>query len=118
MDSKLSKGKLFALLFLASTMDALALPFNVVDTKISGLTIAEKGKYTCLIESEWTSTRHPNSYPSSTQLTTPVFVVHSSLYRMWGEGSLASEGIESLAEVSVTRLVIVVDYWTFYCSLC
>uniref|UniRef100_A0A7S4GCP6 Spondin domain-containing protein n=1 Tax=Eutreptiella gymnastica TaxID=73025 RepID=A0A7S4GCP6_9EUGL len=82
---------------------ALAQTYTVV-TEVAGTGgCSSSEQYTLTYESTWTSTRHPPDYPSSSAHLSPAVVAtHSNSYQMWASGSLASSGVQSVAETGAT----------------
>ena len=54
----------------------------------------------------WTAARHPTEFPSGAHFSAPVGAVHGTADIVWaGTGSIASAGIESMAETGGTGTV-------------
>lgn len=58
--------------------------------------------YQCKFINNWTAANHPQNYPSNAaHWSPPTFAAHSPDYSMWSPGSMASPGVEMVAEVCV-----------------
>ena len=58
--------------------------------------------YSCVLTNKWSGATHPVDYANisgSAHWTSPVLVAHSSDYELWSPGTLASPGVEDVAEV-------------------
>jgi len=58
-------------------------------------------QYNCAFENQWNKDRHPWEFPQNPLIvhwTKQVLASHDSSYTMWKEGTVASSGIEKLAE--------------------
>jgi hypothetical protein len=66
---------------------------------ISAVPAAQNVTYECSFTNLWSAETHPNMYPGSAHWSPPVLAAHSRKYKMWKPGLLASEGVESVAEV-------------------
>ena len=85
-------------LMVASTVTAD--DFTVSDKTISRLPTSEMAMYSCEFTNLWTAARHPNLYPAgNAHWSPPVVASHDMTYDMWSAGSIASLGVESVAEV-------------------
>ena len=93
----------FVLLLLAYRLSgSKAQNYNLISTEPSDVALTESIEYSCVFRNHlWTSARHPVAYPPSGAHWSPmVLVAHSQAYKMWGEGRLATLGVENVAEVS------------------
>jgi len=79
-------------------MDFLKLIASTVDVKNSVT-------YSCVLTNHWTNTTHPKDYPGNAHWTSPVVVSHNTDYEMWSPGSLASPGVERVAETGGTSTI-------------
>jgi hypothetical protein len=71
-----------------------------IKSKTSSVTpISMDVMYSCTFVNRWSSSRHPNDYPSNAHWSPPVLVTHDQTYVLWENGGLASSGIENVAEV-------------------
>ena len=68
--------------------------------------------YSCTFVNLWSAARHPNLYPSDAHWSDMVMVAHNSEYQMWAPGILASEGVESVAEVRCATAAQAFHFWT------
>jgi len=59
-------------------------------------------RYRVTLNANWTSSTHPGSLPPNEHFSPPVIAVHSAPGAMFTVGSLASPGIEAMAEVGST----------------
>jgi hypothetical protein len=81
--------------------------YNLISTEASDIALTVPVEYSCVFRNHlWTSARHPVAYPPSGAHWSPmVLVAHSQAYKMWGEGRLATLGVENVAEVSERLLL-------------
>jgi len=64
-------------------------------------------RYECEITNLWTPGRHPRLYPTDdASWSAPVLVSHSDLYHVWGPGSMATPGIEQMAETGEANTLV------------
>lgn len=54
--------------------------------------------YNCEFINQWTSERHPAKFPNGDHWSPMLIASHSKGYTMWAEGSMATSGVESVAE--------------------
>ena len=64
--------------------------------------VEESATYTVTFQGEWSSTSHPNSFPNGDHFSTLVGLTHPANTSIAQEGSLASAGIKSMAELGST----------------
>jgi len=63
--------------------------------------------YDCAFENLWTEERHPRKYPqNAVHWTRQLLASHDSEYSVWKEGSLASTGVEKMAESGGTAELV------------
>jgi len=72
-----------------------------IETVDSNISSTQNVQYGCVFENQWNKDRHPLEFPQDAlhvHWTKQVLASHDSSYNMWKEGSLASEGVQKLAE--------------------
>ena len=60
-------------------------------------------EYKLTFTSTWTSTTHPDNYPGNPHFSSLIGATHNSNVTLWATGSIASNGIESMAETGGTN---------------
>lgn len=58
--------------------------------------------YHVTFQASWSSTTHPDDFPSSAHFSTLVGGTHSAEVAFWSEGSVATDGIKDMAERGLT----------------
>ncbi|MFC1509464.1 spondin domain-containing protein [Candidatus Omnitrophota bacterium] len=66
----------------------------------------ETAKYTIIFSSTWSKDTHPLDFPSSAHFSGLIGAVHNEDVILWQEGSLASAGIQQVAEVGRNALLV------------
>ena len=61
-------------------------------------TAAEGARYRVTIEGAWTAESHPDEYPESAHFSWLIGATHDEGYRLFEAGSIATPGLEALAE--------------------
>ena len=75
---------------------------------LAGLALAapalaqSEARYRVTFESTWSQFTHPLDYPGNAHYSSLVGATHASSGALWAAGSLASEGIEEMAETGAT----------------
>lgn len=59
---------------------------------------AATAEYRVTFEASWSRETHPNMFPANPHFSGLIGATHQQEVRFWQEGSLASDGIESMAE--------------------
>jgi len=59
-------------------------------------------RYEVTFEATWSRGSHPTDFPANAHFSPLVGATHDARVRFWGEGLLASAGIERMAELGVT----------------
>lgn len=73
---------------------------DLVSQIASNVPLTKPVEYTCSLVNLWTQERHPRQYPGTSAHWSPaVLVSHSDAYQLWANGSMATRGIEQVAEV-------------------
>lgn len=95
---------------------ALALPYaaaqvgdtsyNLIASASSNVPTSTAANYSCVFINRWTSDRHPALYPSDAHWSRLVVVSHSASYQMWDDNTLASGGVQIVAEVRYIELIL------------
>lgn len=83
--------------------------FAVISATMSDVATSTPANYECKFTNLWSASRHPIAYPSDAHWSPPVVVAHSDAYQMWAPGTLATPGIELVAEVIRSNLARLVD---------
>lgn len=65
----------------------------------------ETATYLVEFKTSWSSTTHPDSFPSGAHFSPLIGLVHNSSVQIWNSGTTASAGIESMAESGATSLL-------------
>ncbi|MDH3783807.1 MAG: spondin domain-containing protein [Acidobacteriota bacterium] len=73
---------------------------------VSSTVFAADVTYRVTFEATWSSTTHPNSFPPNPHFSPPVGAAHNDDAVFWSVGSLASDGIESMAETGATGTMV------------
>jgi len=78
------------------TIQTIDSDITVVDNEIM--------EYSCSFVNQWNTDRHPKHFPTgheytSVHWTKQILASHDTNYSMWREGSMASRGVEKLAEL-------------------
>lgn len=66
----------------------------------------DEAKYELVFESLWSRYTHPNDFPeehNSTYFSDIIGASHSNEFKMWSEGSCATEGVKELATTGSTK---------------
>jgi len=71
---------------------ALVLPSTAAAQSLSG------AHYEVRFDATWSAATHPGAYPNGAHFSPPIGGTHSSAFRMWEAGELASANIEDMAE--------------------
>jgi len=81
---------------------------EVVPTKMvpsTSMTDLNDAAYSCVLTNTWSAATHPIGYAdvsSSAHWSPPILVAHKADYDLWAPGSLASPGVENVAETGAT----------------
>jgi len=75
--------------------------FDLIASESSDIDSSKTVEYTCTFSNLWTEERHPTLYPNQAHWSPMVVVAHSGGYTMWSDGTLASGGVEDVAEVRI-----------------
>lgn len=67
---------------------------------------AETAKYTLTFDAVWSQQTHPQDFPNNPHFSGLVGGTHNGTISFWNVGSLASDGIESMAEAGSKTLLI------------
>ena len=62
--------------------------------------------YSCMLTNQWSKANHPVNYDSvsgSAHWSPPVLAAHGTDYTMWAPNTMASKGVENVAEVRLLR---------------
>lgn len=81
---------------------------DFVSSVPSLLTTDNTATYSCTLTNTWSATTHPIDYgniANSAHWSPPVLVTHNREYELWAPDSLASPGIELVAEAGVTGAI-------------
>lgn len=65
---------------------------------ISNAYASETARYRVTFEADWSSTTHPDSFPSNPHFSGLIGATHNEQAVLWRSGQLASNGIEQMAE--------------------
>ena len=99
--STTSSPFLLLVLSLTGHHTAVAQDYVVLSQVAGTIPSTDDVEYTCTLVNLWTEARHPAQYPTANaHWSSPVAVGHSNAYTMWASGGTATEGMETLAEVS------------------
>jgi hypothetical protein len=98
---------LVAVLLVATTTTVtVAEDFKVSAKTTSRLATSEMAMYSCVFTNQWTAANHPILYPTGmAHWSPPVVATHDMTYEMWSDGSMASMGVELVAEVCTNRSI-------------
>lgn len=78
----------------------------VVSTTLSNVAVSQTASYQCTFINRWSQSRQPIDYPAQSAHWSPMVVVaHNDGYEMWAPNTLASEGVESVAETGSTDAI-------------
>lgn len=69
-----------------------------VEEVVSDLILGIPVSYGCEFINRWTSSRHPNQFPSSDHWSPPLIASHNRKYTMWSNKQVSSPGVEEVAE--------------------
>lgn len=103
-------------------MDFLSLIPSTVSVLAGGGDAGQNGSaatYSCTLTNIWSMKNHPVEYDTitnSAHWSPPVLVAHGTDYEMWAPDTLASPGVEIVAEVRHRRVIIIVH--AFFLELC
>jgi hypothetical protein len=98
---------LLLFLFLAFLTIASAQDFQFIEFALSDIPSSSPVQVSCVFDNSWTEATHPIDYPSSNAHWSPmVLVSHSNAYEMWTAGTMASDGIQSVAETGATETLL------------
>lgn len=62
--------------------------------------------YSCTFTNNWSEENHPFNYPDDAHWSPPVIATHSRRYMMWEPNTLATEGVELVAETGATSTLL------------
>lgn len=99
----------FAVSFVALALMGVAegQEWNVVEAVISDIPSTNAVELTCIFDNDWSEATHPIDYPGTDAHWSPmVLAAHSDQYLMWANGTLASNGIVSVAEVCRNHILL------------
>ncbi len=63
---------------------------------------AAEARYRVTFRATWSQATHPDRFPSNPHFSPLVGATHNASVRFWEAGSIASEGIEPMAELGAT----------------
>lgn len=67
---------------------------------LSGVPTSTEARYRCSFANTWTSRSHPIDYPETTATwESPALAAHTSRFKLWREGEMATKGVETFAKV-------------------
>jgi len=72
-----------------------------IETINSNIPSSQDVQYDCIFRNQWSRNRHPHQFPEdalAAHWTKQILASHDVTYSMWMEGSVASKGVETLAE--------------------
>lgn len=58
--------------------------------------------YSCTMNNNWSAVNHPVNYPSNAHWSPPIIAAHSEKYNIWKPDTLATKGVEEVAESGST----------------
>lgn len=77
--------------------------FETIDSALSDTPKSRPVAFAATFTNAWSGVRHPFRYPAGRAHWSPVvFASHSDAYSMWGEGRVATDGVERIAEEGST----------------
>ena len=68
----------------------------------STVPMSHSATYSCMLTNQWSKANHPVNYDNvseSAHWTPPVLAAHSVDYTLWAPNTMASLGVENVAEV-------------------
>ena len=99
----------FAVSFVALALMGVAegQEWNIVEAVTSDIPSTNAVELTCIFNNDWSEATHPIDYPGTDAHWSPmVLAAHSDQYEMWASGTLASNGIVSVAEVCRNHILL------------
>ena len=91
---------------LAAVLSACCLTYSYAQYDVtfsevlSGVPTTTEARYRCSFANSWTSRSHPVDYPdTSSTWESPALAAHTSKFKLWREGELATKGVETFAKV-------------------
>jgi Spondin_N len=81
-------------------VQAQASTFVIASLSTSNIATARSVTYSCDFINQWTAQRHPSLYPTQdARWSPPLIVAHNRSVTLWANDTLATAGVEDLAEV-------------------
>lgn len=85
-------------IFIVTLLACVSTPSKDLLVKCQG-----SANYNVTFDSRWSSSTHPDNFPSNPHLSRLIGAVHNDSIRFWQEGQLASPGIKDVAELGGNR---------------
>jgi Spondin_N len=85
---------------LVPMVQAQAGTFVIASLSASNIATTRSVTYSCDFINQWTAQRHPSLYPTQdARWSPPLIVAHNRSVTLWANDTLATAGVEDLAEV-------------------
>lgn len=101
---------------LAAVLSATCLTYSYAQYDVtfsevlSGVPTTTEARYRCSFANSWTSRSHPVDYPeTSSTWESPALAAHTSKFKIWREGELATKGVETYAKVRTLELTYIIS---------
>lgn len=81
--------------------------FETIRHEPSTMNKNQPATFDATFDNLWIEDNHPYRYPNGSEHWSPfVYATHSSGYTLWGNGGMASPGVELISETGSTRLLM------------
>jgi len=80
-------------------------PQRIVAAVTGTIPASQSVLVSCEFENKWTPETHPTDYPTDAHWSPIILASHSNEYQMWSLGSIASRGVQEVAEVCTVKQV-------------
>jgi hypothetical protein len=90
-----------------------------IPSTVSASASGSDAAYSCTLTNMWSMKNHPVEYDTianSAHWSPPVLVAHGTDYEMWAPDTMASPGVENVAEVR-HRIIIILHSLLFFLNL-